>query len=319
MTLACLSTLIWGLAFAQALSTEEIAEKAAPAVVQIIVYDITGARSVEGSGFFIGSGKIITNAHVVNGAYSAEVLGSLATYKDVTILKNEYDIDLALLQVKDRHEAHLSLANSPMLRPGQRILTIGNPLGLECTVSDGLISAIRGVPGKIQLIQISAPISPGSSGGPLLDMDGSVIGVTSASLSEGQNLNFAVGIKTLHDFLQQEDEPQTLKRAGNRVLWRTVLKWLVNIVFVLLALAFGEGWWVLFILFCIIAGIYVLVRWLWRLVKYPFRRRRVGSSCADILSRQPDFTRIDENCRDHEATDSGGSEIEENNVQIEKD
>ena len=135
------------------------------------------------------------------------------------------------------------------------VLAIGNPLGLELTVSDGLISAVRGIPGKLQLIQISAPISPGSSGGPLINLQGSVIGVTSASLSEGQNLNFAVGIETLKQFLQMPAKPEPLKKAQTRVLWRTILKWVINIVVGIIALAFGGGSWIIFIIIIFLCSV----------------------------------------------------------------
>lgn len=173
------------IAFAQTSSIENIINNALPSVVKIVVYDITGSKRVEGSGFFIGPGKIITNAHVIDSVYSAEVQSSLELYEKITIIKRGDDVDLALLMVEDAEEPALPLAEAGELRPGQRVLAIGNPLGLERTVSDGLINAIRGIPGKIEIIQASAPISQGSSGGPLLDLKGEVIGVISATVSEG--------------------------------------------------------------------------------------------------------------------------------------
>lgn len=103
--------------------------------------------------------------------------------------------------VEDIGEPTLTLAEKAELQPGQRVLAIGNPLGLDRTVSDGLMSAVRGILGKIQIIQTSAPVSLGSSGGPLLDLKGEVIEVISATVSEGQNLNFAIGVETLKQFL----------------------------------------------------------------------------------------------------------------------
>lgn len=185
--------IVSSIAFAQTLTVEDIIKDASPSVVKIIVYDITGTKRREGSGFFISRGEIVTNAHVVDRAYSAEVHSSLNVYEQITITKRDDEVDLALLTVKGIGEPSIVLADTGDLRPGQRVLAIGNPLGLERTVSDGLISAVRGIPGKLQLIQISAPISPGSSGGPLLNLQGAVIGVTSASMSKGQNLNFAIG------------------------------------------------------------------------------------------------------------------------------
>ena len=259
--------------FPQDLSVEAVVERTSPAVVKIVVYDITGAKKGEGSGFFVGHGKILTNAHVIEDAYSAEVYGFTSSYEHVTIAKRNDDVDLALLAVEDLEELILTFADGRDLRPGQRVVAIGNPLGLERTVSDGLISAVRGISGEIQIIQISAPISPGSSGGPLLNMRGLVIGVTSASASEGQNLNFAIGVETLKKFLTQPDNPVVLNKARTRVLWRAILKWLVNIVLLVIALLFGGGWWIIVIAIMILAGVFYIFRGLWKLITLPFRRK----------------------------------------------
>ena len=266
------------IAFPQTFSVEDVIKDASPAVVRIVAYDITGTKRGEGSGFFIGRGKIVTNAHVVEDAYSAEVHSFLKLYEHVTISKCGDDVDMALLTVNGVGEATIPLADGSDLRPGQRILAIGNPLGLERTVSDGLISAVRGIPGELQIIQITAPISPGSSGGPLLNLKGSVIGVTSASLSEGQNLNFAIGIETLKQFLQRPENPLSLKKARSRVLWRTILKWVVNIVVGIIALVFGGGWWVISIIIMILVAIFYILKGLWGLITAPFRKKDKSES-----------------------------------------
>ena len=148
-------------------------------------------------------------------------------------------------------------------------------MGLEKTVSDGLISAIRSIGDEIQIFQISAPISPGSSGGPLLNRKGHVIGITSAMLSEGQNLNFAIGIRTIRDFLSKPDAPQPLHSAGSRVMWRVVLKWVRNIILGLIALALGGGWWIILIAIFLLYGIYWMFIGLFKLVTVPFRKKQV--------------------------------------------
>jgi hypothetical protein len=293
-------------------------------VVKIVVYDITGAKSGQGSGFFIGDGKIVTNAHVVQDAYSAEVHGSLGLYENVTILKEDEDIDLALLQVSATGEPRLRLAVArSRLRPGQRILAIGNPMGLDHTVSDGLISAVRGLPGEFQLVQISAPISPGSSGGPLLDMEGRVVGVTSAGISDGQNLNFAVGIETLQEFLSRNDSPRALEKAGEWVFWRAALKWVGNAFLWLIALVFGEGgfgWLVIIVLIMVITGIVAGLKWLWRVVSSPFRMRTAqglhspGDSVADNrLSASYDDDQGEQELRTAQADlfDDGADDVSE--------
>jgi len=190
-------------------SVEDIFKYVSPAVVSIIVYDDIGDEIAFGSGFFIGNGKILTNAHVVEDAYSAEVHSLRKTYENVTIIKRDDDVDLAVLEVNSVGEPIISLADDTDLRVGQRVLAIGNPLGLERTLSDGLISAIR----DWKTVQITAPISGGSSGGPLLNMQGQVIGVTYASYDEGQNLNLAVGLEALKWFVKTPDHPEQLKKA----------------------------------------------------------------------------------------------------------
>lgn len=198
-------------------SAEDIVKYVSPAVVTICTYDDSGDELKLGSGFFIGNGKMLTNAHVVEGAYSADVSSLQDIYFDVTIDKRDDDLDLAVLSVQDAEEPTISLADDINLVVGQPVLTIGNPLGLERTVSDGLISAIRDWDG-VQKIQITAPISPGSSGGPLLNMQGLVIGITYAGYDDGQNLNFAIGIETIKRFLQTPDNPEHLKEAGSYIL-----------------------------------------------------------------------------------------------------
>jgi DNA-directed RNA polymerase subunit RPC12/RpoP len=254
-------------------SISDIAERVMPGVVRIVVYDITGAQTGQASAFFIAPGIILTNAHVIQDSYSAEVVSDTEYYDQVTVLKLDEDVDLTLLSVEDRGESILALEENENIRPGQRVIAIGNPMGLKQTVSDGLASAVRTISGEIQLIQISAPISPGSSGGPVLNEEGRVIGVASATLAEGQNLNFAIGIKTINDFLSTPDNPQPLRLARSRVLWRVVLKWTITIVLGLIAFAFGGGWWVIVVIVLVICFLGWLFKSLYRLVTAPFRKK----------------------------------------------
>lgn len=148
-----------------------------------------------GSGFFISqNGDIITNYHVLQGASSAEVKTSDGkTYPITYIVAEDEQNDIIRLSVNipSKYVLPLSLSKTtPEI--GERIIVYGSPLGLEKTLSDGIISAIREVPGYGKLIQITAPISPGSSGSPVLNMKGEVIGVATFQMIEGQNLNFAI-------------------------------------------------------------------------------------------------------------------------------
>jgi len=249
------------------LSAEDIVKYVSPSIVTIVAYDNNGDELTQGSGFFIGSGKILTNAHVVEGAYSAEVTSLLKTYEDVTIAKYSDNADLAVLSVQGAEEPTISLADDANLVVGQPVLTIGNPQGLERSVSDGLISAIRDWSG-MRNIQITAPISPGSSGGPLFNMEGLVIGVTCGSMEEGQNLNFAVGIETIKKFLQTPDNPKQLKKAGSYIPGRTTFKPGKNIVMSIVALA-------------IVGTLLLYIRKrLYRHITTPFRRKNVPAAAV---------------------------------------
>lgn len=278
-----IALLLLGCAPCLGTTIEEIAESALPSVVRIVAYDITGARIGEGSGFFISPGRIITNEHVVDGAHSAEVFTDQERFDLITVLRMDHDMDLAILSVNAGNETPLQMSRDAELRPGQRVVAIGNPLGLEKTLSDGLISAVRMVD-HIQFLQITAPISPGSSGGPLLDQDGRVIGVVSATMREGQNLNFAIGIQTLTDFLALDEQPQQLKVAGDRVLWRAIVKWIMVVVASLIGLAFGDGWWLIAIAIMILVLLWQLMswicRWIYRVVTLTFRSRHSRSEAG---------------------------------------
>jgi S1-C subfamily serine protease len=212
-------------------SVEDIVQYVSPAVVTIVVYDDTGEELGFGSGFFISDGKILTNAHVIEGAYSAKVHSLRKTYEFVTIAKRDELWDLALLSVQSFGEPNISLVDNGGLRAGQRVLAIGNPEGLDRTVSDGLISAIRD-----EDIQFTAPVSHGSSGGPLLNMQGQVIGITYAIYEEGQNLNLAIGIETIKRFLKIPNRPEKLKKAGSYIPGKIVRNRIKNIIIGLVAL-----------------------------------------------------------------------------------
>ena len=174
------------------LSVSDIVAQSAAAVVTIKTFDATGRPTGLGSGFRVASGRVVTNAHVIAGASRIEMfdnteqlLGSAGFAEVVSTT-----VDLAILPRLGTRSAQLRMA-ATLPRVGERVVVIGAPEGLTNTVSDGLVSAIRSIDGRV-LLQISAPISPGSSGGPVLNTRGEVIGVSVSILREGQNLNFAV-------------------------------------------------------------------------------------------------------------------------------
>jgi hypothetical protein len=158
-----------------------------------------------GTGFIVRSdGWIATNLHVVVGSSRVKVTLSSERELDVVeVLAASPEHDLALIRVEARGLPSLPLGDSDAMRPGDPVVAIGNPLGLEDTVSNGLVSARRKIEDGSEVLQISAPIAPGSSGGPIFNDHGEVIGIAVAVLEEGQNLNFGVPARYLAPMIQK--------------------------------------------------------------------------------------------------------------------
>ncbi len=189
---------IYGQENAPNLTPAQIAEIAIPSVVVI------KTPIAVGSGFVAApEGKIVTNFHVIRGAGQATVVTSdRAEHKDVEVIALDEAHDLAVLRISAPGLKPLPLADSNSSKPGEHVVAIGNPLGLGVTVSDGLLSGIREF-SKATFLQISAPISRGSSGGPVLNDRGEVIGVSTFLIAGGQNLNFAVPINAVKRMLEE--------------------------------------------------------------------------------------------------------------------
>jgi S1-C subfamily serine protease/Flp pilus assembly protein TadD len=210
---------------------ESLYAHTSPAVVRIEVRDAQLKVVGHGSGFFVSAdGLVVTNQHVIDGANFATVETSDGTTMFVEgVAAVNKPQDLALLKVRAQGLKCLQLGPADRPPVGTRVFAIGHPMGLKNSVlSEGLISGV-GEPlggGAVASIQTSAPISPGSSGGPLVTADGQVVGVTSAIHNDprrlSQNLNYAVPASLVHDLLKAGKAAalKTLASAGGKSLDR---------------------------------------------------------------------------------------------------
>ena len=180
------------------LTPAQIAERATKSIALI------KADGGVGTGFVVAEdGRLATNIHVIRGATEATVvMANGKEYTDVEVVVTDEEHDLAILRIPARKLKPLPLGDSSKIKPGEHVVAIGHPLGLGNTVSDGLVSAVRVISEQLTVVQISAPISPGSSGGPVFNDRGEVIGVSTLVATQGQNLNFAMPVNTLKSMLK---------------------------------------------------------------------------------------------------------------------
>jgi len=190
--------------------------KKMPAVLTITVFDSQGREFGQGSGFIVKPEGIgLTNFHVLQAASNAEArLGDGRLFQILRIEAYDASKDLAVFQLgRDINDVvewpaglpTLPLGSSENVSVGDRVATIGSPKGLPNSVSDGLVSGVRQEDSG-RFLQISAPISPGSSGGPLFDMQGNVVGVVSSQLRDAQNINFAIPVEIAVDLLERHQD-----------------------------------------------------------------------------------------------------------------
>ncbi|MBP6003821.1 MAG: tetratricopeptide repeat protein [Pyrinomonadaceae bacterium] len=207
----------------------ELVKRIKPSAVAIETFDAKGATLARGSGFFTAADRVITNRHVIERSTRAEIhLLDGKKFPVRGVLAVDGEGDLALLQVDVPRGLAVPL---PIIRAvpqeGETIVVIGNPFGLEGSVSNGIVSAVREISGYGKIIQITASISPGSSGSPVVNMAGQVIGVATLQAAEGQNLNFAVPaerilqlkIAEVQSFSSLSAETQKNKRSSAERLY----------------------------------------------------------------------------------------------------
>ena len=201
------------------LSLKQLNQRARGSVVLLKNLDASGEEVAEGTGFVIRDGYILTNQHVVEGASRMQaVLPDKRVLELPGILAQDAGHDLAILKAPIHSLRPLPLVGADPVEPGERVVVLGNPLGFASTLSDGIVSAWRenGIEEnpefiKGPLLQITAPISEGSSGSPVMNLDGEVVGVAVAFYEGGQSLNFAVPASSVRKLLAQVN-PKHLER-----------------------------------------------------------------------------------------------------------
>lgn len=220
----CIAFLLLLLGSAPAQTVQEIARKAFDSTVLLVMEDANGQPLSLGSGFLVRAGEIASNLHVVEGAARgyAKLVGQETKHDIQGITAVDPARDLVVLKISATGSPTLPLGSSDAVRVGEPVYAVGNPLGLEGTFSQGIVSSIRQV-GTDKLLQITAPISPGSSGGPVLNGKGEVIGVSVATFRGGQNLNFAIPSDYLKVLLTQTGPVKPLAQAESTGGQRSIL------------------------------------------------------------------------------------------------
>ena len=217
-------------------SLPALVKRVKPTVVAIATYDANGEPLMTGSGFFLRPGQVVTNLHVVRGAVKAEIKtldgkGKVFPVNGTLALDEEGDLALLNIDMPLERSRTSELARD-LPDEGEPIFVIGNPLKLEGSVSDGIVSAVREVPNSYRIIQITAPISHGNSGSPVFNLKGEVIGVVTIKVTNGQNINLAIAAARVGQLTAGKLQPlselgakskgdvaESLYRSGLDSLW----------------------------------------------------------------------------------------------------
>jgi tetratricopeptide (TPR) repeat protein len=215
-------TLFFGASNAQDLDAEKISKEASSSVM-LVLSEKNGEVSSLGTGFVVSeNGLLITNFHVIDKADMLSVKSFTGgTYKVTDILAKDEKRDIAILKIAAKKLPILELADSDLVKQGMPIAVLGNPDGLEGTLSAGIVSATRNYEPFGSVIQITAPISPGSSGSPILNKDAKVIGMATFGRVEGQALNFGIPSNAINELLIKaqkiESETPESKQSSSRI------------------------------------------------------------------------------------------------------
>jgi len=165
-------------------------------IIEDVVKSVVTIRTDvgQGTGFIISDdGYLITNAHVLVGAHEVKAITYKQKIMNANFIGYDADFDIALLKVSGNYD-ELKFANSNNVQTGEKVIAIGNPLGLQFSVSEGIVSAVHrtGMNGIDAYIQTDAALNPGNSGGPLINKQGKVIGINNFKISTGESLGFAL-------------------------------------------------------------------------------------------------------------------------------
>jgi len=243
-------------------SLPELVSKNETAVFMIYSYDDFGSLISTGTGFFIDeNGKALTNVHVINETEYGFVKtydGKIFPIERVSRICEECDIAEIFIDTKGNKTSYLNLTYT-IPPKGSEIFVIGNPLEFYNSVSNGIISSVR-LEGHSKKIQITAPVSPGSSGGPIMDMKGNVIGVVRESREDGQNLNFGFEISCLNNLTTNDKYILRNKKSSdlfiinetcqfeNNLILHSIdfnsTRTIVNMSFLNSSLAWGDNAWI---------------------------------------------------------------------------
>jgi tetratricopeptide (TPR) repeat protein len=185
------------LSFADA---DKIFKENSKAVVVVVTFNEKGEPISQGSGFIVSpDGAVVTNYHVISNAKDIKVKVGDKILDVEGLIYTDKENDLVILKIKGEKLPVVKLGDIAKANVGEKVYVISSPEGLENTISDGLLSGIREITSDKKVLQITAPISPGSSGGPVFNKDGEVIGVATFLIKEAQNLNFAMPVNLVKD------------------------------------------------------------------------------------------------------------------------
>ena len=214
-----------------------LVKRVKPAVVAIATYDASGEALMTGSGFFLRPGQVVTNLHVIRGAVRAEIKtldgkGKVFPVNGTLAVDEEGDLALLSIEMPLASATRSTELAKDLPDEGETIFVIGNPLKLEGSVSDGIVSAVREVPNSYRIIQITAPISHGNSGSPVFNLKGQVLGVVTVKVTNGQNINLAIAAARVAELIAGKLQPlselalkgkgdvaESLYRSGLDSLW----------------------------------------------------------------------------------------------------